>query len=123
MNIKKGNLFEGMPGRVPEEVFAALVETAELKLERIVSQGQATPPGKWLAQARGEWVILLRGHGRLGFEEDNEIVDLLPGDFVRIPAGCRHRVAWTDPRKHTVWLALHYAVNEVTAKGARSSGR
>ncbi len=25
-----------------------------------------------------------------------------------IPAGVRHRVAWTDPERPTIWLAVHY---------------
>jgi cupin 2 domain-containing protein len=30
-----------------------------------------------------------------------------PGDYVNLPAHCRHRVEWTDPERETVWLALH----------------
>jgi cupin 2 domain-containing protein len=30
-----------------------------------------------------------------------------PGDWLEIPARCRHRVAWTDPNQETVWLAVH----------------
>ena len=32
-----------------------------------------------------------------------------PGDWVWLPARCRHRVAWTDPDAPTVWLAVHLA--------------
>ena len=32
---------------------------------------------------------------------------LQPGDWLLIPAGCRHRVAETGP--DTVWLAVHVA--------------
>ena len=31
-----------------------------------------------------------------------------PGDYVHIRAHVRHRVAWTDPNRETVWLALHH---------------
>ena len=30
-----------------------------------------------------------------------------PGDWVILPAHCRHRVAWTDPVRETLWLAVH----------------
>jgi cupin 2 domain-containing protein len=30
------------------------------------------------------------------------------GDWLVIPAHCRHRVAWTDKDEATVWLVVHY---------------
>ncbi len=29
-------------------------------------------------------------------------------DHVLIPTCVRHRVAWTDPERPTIWLAVHY---------------
>jgi mannose-6-phosphate isomerase-like protein (cupin superfamily) len=74
-----------------------------------VSLGQATPPGVWLDQNEAEWAILLRGAAKLSFEGENAARDLKPGDYVNIPAHCRHRVEWTTPDEPTIWLALHYA--------------
>jgi cupin 2 domain-containing protein len=41
------NLFEAIPGSLPDELFETLIETPSFKLERIVSAGHATPPGEW----------------------------------------------------------------------------
>ena len=102
------NLFEGIaPGRA-EETFDVLAQSAAVRVERIVSTGQATPPGEWLAQERDEWVVVLRGRARLRFEDIDTPVVMGPGDHVTIPAHRRHRVEWTDPEQATVWLAVHY---------------
>ncbi|CAA9221444.1 MAG: hypothetical protein AVDCRST_MAG27-500 [uncultured Craurococcus sp.] len=31
----------------------------------------------------------------------------MPDDRAVIPAGCRHRLAWTGPARGRLWLALH----------------
>jgi predicted metal-dependent hydrolase len=72
----------------------------------IISLGHATPEGEWLSQKRDEWVLLCRGAAKLSFKDGKE-VGLEAGDHLLIPAGIEHRVAWTDPKEHTVWLALH----------------
>ncbi len=91
------------------EQITDLIAAPGLRLERIVSLGQATPPGEWLDQERAEWVILLRGAARLLFEGEGGARDLRPGNHLTIPAYCRHRVEWTTPDEPTIWLALHYA--------------
>jgi len=40
-----------------------------------------------------------------GEDEDRE---LEAGDWVLLPAHCRHRVTWTQSTPPTVWLAIHY---------------
>ena len=102
------NLFSGIPAEVPHEVSEILLETPGLYLERIISGGQATPPGEWYDQDTHEWVVLLSGAAGLLFEGEAQARVLGPGDYVLIPAHCRHRVAWTDPGRKTIWLALHY---------------
>ena len=84
-----------------------LVRTRQLRLERILSIGHATPPGHWHDQDSDEWVLLLRGSAGLRFEGDEAAVTLRPGDHVLIPARRRHRVEWTDAAEPTVWLTLH----------------
>ena len=86
-----------------------LVQTGSFKLERIVSSGQATPPGEWFDQDRDEWVALLSGSAGLLFEGEDHPRPLRPGDYLLIPAHVRHRVEWTEPGTETVWLALHFA--------------
>jgi cupin 2 domain-containing protein len=103
------NLFAEIAAARDAEQFTELLTAPGLHLERIVSLGQATPPGEWLEQDRAEWVILLRGAARLLVEGDSAARELRPGDYVTIPAHARHRVEWTTKDEPTIWLALHYA--------------
>ena len=102
-----GNLLRDLPTAAAEEVFETLLEHPGFRLERIVSRGHVTPEGTWYDQPQDEWVLLVAGAARLVME-GNKTVELAPGDTVLLPAGCRHRVAWTAPGVPTVWLALHY---------------
>ncbi len=43
--MKVANLFDGIPDDLPEELFIRLHQAKGLRIERIVSQGQASPPG------------------------------------------------------------------------------
>ena len=103
-----GNILSNLPTALREELVEVLLETSTLRLERIVSTGHATPVGRWLDQARDEWVLLLRGSAGLRLEGDAEAITLAPGDHVLIRAHRRHRVDWTDGAEPTVWLALHF---------------
>jgi cupin 2 domain-containing protein len=102
------NLFAPIPPETPAEIIQVLLETGNFRLERIVSAGQATPPGEWYDQDTHEWVALLTGSAGLSFADEPEPRVLRPGDYLLIPAHRRHRVEWTDPDQPTVWLALHY---------------
>ena len=101
------NLFAEIPAALESERFDTLLEATGVRIERIVSHGQASPPGFWFDQDQDEWVVLLRGAARLRIE-GAEPVALLPGDSINIPAHARHRVEWTTPEEPTVWLAVHY---------------
>jgi cupin 2 domain-containing protein len=90
------------------EDFTALLARPGLKIERIVSRGQASPPGFWYDQPRNEWVIVLKGGAGLRFEDEPSERVLGAGDYVFIPARKRHRVEWTAPLEATVWLAVHF---------------
>lgn len=102
------NLFNDLPGELPEERFETLLESPGFRLERILSLGHVTPAGEWYDQERDEWVTLLQGAARLEIEGRTAPIEMEPGDYVCLPAHCRHRVAWTDPDQVTVWLGLHY---------------
>jgi cupin 2 domain-containing protein len=106
--MKTGNLFSEIPDGLREEVFTTLLKTGTFTLERIVSSGQATPPGEWYDQQTHEWVILLKGRAGLVFEGEKKVRTLQPGDYIHIPAHRRHRVEWTEAAQTTLWLALHY---------------
>jgi cupin 2 domain-containing protein len=103
-----GNVFSNLPQPSEKEAFENLFSKPGLTIQRIISHGQASPPGFWYEQAWDEWVILLSGHASLAFE-GAEGVELAPGDYLLIPSGKRHRVASTAPGSPTVWLAVHLA--------------
>jgi cupin 2 domain-containing protein len=104
-----GNLFAGVTN-APEaaERFETLLERPGLKIERIVSTGQASPPGFWYDQPATEWVALLRGEAVLRFADEAQPRTLRPGDFVEIAPHRRHRVEATSAAVASVWLAIHY---------------
>jgi cupin 2 domain-containing protein len=105
--IRSGNLFANLPGEQPEEHFDEILRTDACRIERIVSRGQASPPGFWYDQETDEWVLLIKGSATLGFAEGPSI-DLRPGDHLLIPRHERHRVEQTDPTGETLWLAVHF---------------
>jgi cupin 2 domain-containing protein len=108
MTSSPANLLAALPAYLAAEQFDVLLQRPGVRLERIVSTGQATPAGEWLSQAETEWVLLLKGAAGLAFEGESEIA-LAPGDSLLIPATRRHRVNWTAQGEVTVWLALHLA--------------
>jgi cupin 2 domain-containing protein len=97
-----------LPGPAAIERVDALLSRPGLRIERIVSWGQATPPGIWYDQAEGEWVLVIAGAARLRFEDEADARHLIVGDWVDIAPHRRHRVDWTDPAVPTVWLAVFY---------------
>ncbi len=102
-----GNLFAGTASRADAERITRLLVSPAVTIERIVSTGQASPPGFWYDQAWDEWVLLLTGSAGLQIENEAEIRTLHTGDYVTIPAHLRHRVEWTAPDQATIWLAVH----------------
>jgi cupin 2 domain-containing protein len=172
--MNEGNLFEGIPSELPEELVEVLAEgSGKVRVERIVSKGHASPEGFWYEQSEDEFVVLLNGEAVVRFEgrveagveggeeagveggeeagveggevksgkvgeETNEMemkmegnkaasmsmsksmsmrgrqgspsgtIEMKPGDWVLIPAGCRHRVERTSDEEETVWLAVFY---------------
>ena len=80
--VRSGNLFAGIPARSGAELTTILAEGPGVTVERVVSTGQASPPGFWYDQDRTEWVILLQGAARLLIEGEETQRTLQPGDFV-----------------------------------------
>lgn len=102
-----GNLFQNVPDDLPGELFETLVRGEGVHIERIVSKGHTTAGNAWYDQQVNEWVLVLKGAARLAFEDGSE-TRLREGDWLEIPAHRKHRVAWTDPARETIWLAVHY---------------
>ena len=107
--IEVGNLFANIPLDLQAEQITELLTRKTLKIARIVSRGQASPPDFWYDQDDDEWVILLTGSARLRFEREEAAKTLRVGDYVHIPAHTRHRVEWTDTSHATIWLAIHHS--------------
>jgi cupin 2 domain-containing protein len=103
-----GNLLRDLPDAGKAEIAEALVAVPGVRIERIVSQGQASPPGFWYDQKEAEWVLVLAGAASLRFADEAEDRLLGPGDHVVIAPHRRHRVQWTDPARPTIWLAVFY---------------
>jgi cupin 2 domain-containing protein len=100
------NLLDPSPADLRDEFIETLVSTPEVRMERIVSRGHASPEGFWYDQDQHEFVVLLKGAARLRFEDES--VEMQSGDWINIAAHRRHRVEWTTPDEPTIWLAVFY---------------
>lgn len=106
MELTAGNLFAQLPETaLKEELFEILFARDGMRIERIVSTGQSSD--EWYDQEDDEWVVLLSGAAGLRIENEDQDRELMPGDWLFIPAHCRHRVTWTQAQPATVWLAIH----------------
>lgn len=98
-------IHQNLPPDKSREHFEALAESAHVRIERIVSYGQATRAGEWYDQERAEWVMVLSGQATLEYS-DGRTVELASGDYLLLHPHEKHRVARTDAP--TVWLAVHF---------------
>lgn len=105
----RGALLADLPQPGSGEIFQTLFANANCRIERIVSHGHASAPGLWYEQTEDEWVGLLVGAAALAFE-DGRTLDLRAGDWVSLPARCRHRVESVSA--DAVWLAVHCRAGE-----------
>lgn len=101
-----GSLYDPVPRKLPQEIVQTLVDSAAVRIERIISDGHRSPPGFWYDQAQREWVLLLSGEAVLEFEDRR--LELRPGMYVDIAAHERHRIVATSASEQTIWLAIFY---------------
>lgn len=96
------------PHHPPVETVHPLVETSSVRIEHLVSRGQASSEGFWYDQPGDEWVMLVRGTATLEFAAPDavESLDLHAGDGLTIPARLKHRVA--EVSSDAVWVAVHF---------------
>jgi len=99
-----GSIYADLPPPGDDESFSPLAVSGPVRIERIVSHAHASPPGFWYEQADDEWVMVVNGRAVIGFDGGRRKT-LAAGDWILLPAGCRHRVEETD--SPTVWLAVH----------------
>ncbi len=102
------NIFKDIPDDLTEEILEIILETKEIRIERIVSKGHSSSKDFWYDQEKNEYVILLKGRAGVAFKDREDTVILEPGDYIDIPAHVKHRVEWTAKEEHTVWLAVYY---------------
>ncbi|MCL2789831.1 MAG: cupin domain-containing protein [Desulfobulbus sp.] len=101
------NIRDALPVHLAVEACEDLLHVPGVRIERIVSKGHASPDHGWYDQDKGEWVMVMTGRAIVEFA-DGSICTLSAGDYVNIPAHCKHRVSWTDPDDVTIWLAVWY---------------
>ncbi len=104
------NLFD-LPDGGKEEIIEKLVEKGRLgdksaiKIEHILSYGQATPADHYYEQNWDEWVMIIKGEAILSYD-DGRGEDLRTGDSLLIKRGERHRVDYTS--EDCIWIAVSY---------------
>lgn len=106
--IHSSNLLKKIPKSLKEEVFENILLNDKFKLERIISKGHITPQGEWYDQDQNEWVMILKGNADLKIEGKIDLLKLVEGDSILLPAHVKHRVERTDESQETIWLALHF---------------
>ncbi|VAW67648.1 hypothetical protein MNBD_GAMMA08-3049 [hydrothermal vent metagenome] len=107
LKMQINNVFSNIPENINQEIIEVLLQSKNIKIEKIISKGQCSPATGWYDQAQNEWVIVLKGEAKLVFEK-GEDVDLVAGSYINIQAHKKHRVSWTHPDIETVWLAVFY---------------
>lgn len=100
------NLFDFDARILAAERLDDLLVKPGIRIERIVSPAGAAPDDRWSVQAWDEWVLVVEGSAGLEIADEG-VRRLDAGDHLLLPAGLRHRVAWTDANAVTVWLAVH----------------
>lgn len=108
MKLSKGNLFDATAGTSTHgerrEQHDDLYVAPHVRITRIESNAHQSPAGFWYDQPDDEWVAVIAGDAVIEFD-DGTRHRMQAGDWLVIPARCRHRVAETGDR--TIWLAVH----------------
>ncbi len=104
--MKISNIFENIKIDKQNEQFFDLFKNENVRIEKIVSNGQSSPKDFWYEQKENEFILLLEGFAILEFEDEE--VELRKGDFLNIPAFKKHLVKFTSQTEPTIWLALFY---------------
>ena len=105
------NLYKNLQKELPKELVTVLAESENVRIERIVSDGHASPDGFWYDQDENEWVLLVSGSAVLSIEKESGIerIELKSGDHLQLPARLRHRVESTSQTEKTIWIAVYFS--------------
>lgn len=104
--MKKMNIFENILLDKSQEEFLDILKSDNIRIERIVSNGQSSKKDFWYCQEENEFILLLEGNAILEFEDKE--VELKKGDYFDIKANIKHRVKYTSKEESTIWLAVFY---------------
>jgi cupin 2 domain-containing protein len=104
--MDKISFYNDIPKLSKDEIFFKILSNEKVRIEKIVSNGQKSAKNFWYDQSENEFVMVLKGHAFLEFED--EVIELNPGDAVNIPARKKHRVKYTSTAEPTVWIAVFY---------------
>jgi len=104
------NLLENIIVDKSKEEFLDILKHENVRIERIVSNGQSSQKDFWYEQEENEFVLLLQGEAILHIQEETQIkeVHLKANDFIDIKAHTKHRVEYTSKEQPSVWLAVFY---------------
>jgi cupin 2 domain-containing protein len=101
----RGRLDEPSAGPETGERSTRVLELRNLVVEQILS-GRLDGPVDYDPE-QDEWVLLLAGHASVAV--GGETVELVPGDWLFLPARLPHRLVETAPG--TSWLVVHLHPN------------
>ncbi len=107
VKIKSVNLFNSISIKSSKEQFTDLLKGSRFKITKIVSNGFKSPENNWMSEPSDEWVILLKGRAKLEIEGGN-IISLIAGDYILIPANTKHKLLYTSKKPFCYWLAIHF---------------
>ena len=102
----RNNVFENIIIDKKQEQFFELVKSDNIRIEKIVSNGQSSPIDFWYEQKENEFVLILKGNAVLEYKNSELILN--EGDYINIPAFTKHRVKYTNKDEPTIWLAIFY---------------
>ena len=63
------NIFQNIARDAPDEIFETILQSENVRIERIVSNGQSSPDNFWYDQNESEWILILQGRAALRLEE------------------------------------------------------
>lgn len=117
--MKRGNIFTSVDTSSSEftEILASSND-GSMRIERIVSEGQASPADFWYDQNEYEWVIVLQGQAELEFM-NNGTFELSQGDWIMIEPHEKHRVTYTSINPKCTWLAVFMSFMNSVDKHAK----
>lgn len=104
--LDKISFYNDISNDLKEEKFFEILKKKNIRIEKIVSNGQKSPQDFWYCQEKHEFVMVLKGSAILEFED--QTLNLNEGDAVNIPAFKKHRVQQTHLEQPTIWLAIFY---------------